>query len=66
MKNQIQLQDHYCEKQVEYTIIKSKRIELRFVHLLLLLLLLRHNFAHFFQIAIAQPIFELGPSDFGW
>ena len=44
----------------------SKRIELRFVLLLLLLLLLCGKFAHFFQIAIAQPIFELGPSDFVW
>ena len=44
----------------------SKRIELRFVLLLLLLLLLRGKFAHFFQIAITQPIFELGPSDFAW
>ena len=34
--------------------------------LLLLLLLLPNKFAHFLQIAITQPIFELGPPDFAW
>ena len=45
------------------TTITSKRIELRFV-LLLLLLLLRHEFAHLTKIAITLPFIKLGPPDF--
>ena len=45
-------------------LVENNRIE--FFLLLLLLLLPWNKFAHFLQIAITQPTFELGPPDFVW